>query len=184
MMLLARHVHLARPREAGRAMSIHSDRRYAFAASADDVWAALTRVDEYAQWWPWLVGFDGTDFEAGSRWKCTVRSPLRYSVHFDVELVDVRAGERAEAKVTGDIVGTATLTVTPFDRGKVDRGRVDQGSELRLVSDLQSNVGLVATVDRWAPRLAEASHRWILDTGFRQFRDRTGLAPPRGAIRA
>ncbi len=170
-------------------MSIHSDRRYAFAASAQEVWTALTRVDEYAHWWPWLVGFDGTDFEVGSRWHCTVRSPLRYSVHFAVELVDVSAAERAAATVTGDIEGTATLTVTPFDRGKVDRGkvdlgRVDQGSELRLVSDLQSNVGLVATVDRWAPRLAEASHRWVLDTGFRQFRDRTGLAPRRGIIRA
>ena len=40
-------------------MSIHSDRRYAFAASADEVWSALTRVDQYATWWPWLVQFDG-----------------------------------------------------------------------------------------------------------------------------
>ncbi|MET0661708.1 MAG: SRPBCC family protein [Ilumatobacteraceae bacterium] len=169
-------------------MSIHSDRRYAFAASADEVWAALTRVDEYAHWWPWLVGFDGTDFEVGSRWHCTVRSPLRYSVHFDVELVEVRAAELAAAKVGGDITGTATLTVTPFDRGndrgRVDRGRDEHGSDLRLVSDLQSNVGLVATVDRWAPRLAAASHRWILDTGFRQFRDRTGLAPRGRSVRA
>jgi uncharacterized protein YndB with AHSA1/START domain len=154
-------------RDAGRAMTIHTDRRYAFAASADEVWSALTSVDEYARWWPWLVGFDGTDFDVGSRWRCTVRAPLRYSVHFDIELVEVEAVERASAMVAGDISGTATLTVTS----------VDDGSELRLVSDLASNVGLVATVDRFAPRLAEASHRWVLDTGFRQFRDRNGLGP-------
>ena len=151
-------------------MSIQSDRRYAFAASADEVWAALTRVDEYAHWWPWLVGFDGTDFDVGSRWRCTVRSPFLYSVHFDVELVEVEAAERAAATVVGDISGAATLTVTPIDRGSVDRG-----SELRLVSDLASKVGLVATVDRFAPRLAEAAHRWVLDTGLRQFRDRNEL---------
>jgi uncharacterized protein YndB with AHSA1/START domain len=155
-------------------MSIHTDRRYTFAASADEVWAALTSVDQYAHWWSWLVGFDGTDFDVGSRWRCTVRPPLRYSVHFDIELVEVEAAERVAAKVTGDISGAATLTVTS----------VDHGSDLRLVSDLQSNVGLVATVDRFAPRLAEASHRWVLDTGLRQFRDRTGLAPRAGIIRA
>jgi Activator of Hsp90 ATPase homolog 1-like protein len=170
---------VARPREAVRGMSIHSDRRYAFAASAQEVWTALTQVNEYAHWWPWLVGFDGTDFEVGSRWHCIVRSPLRYSVHFDVALVEVTTAERATATVTGDIEGTATLTVTPIDGAKVD-----QGSELRLVSDLQSNIGVVATIDRWAPSLAKASHRWVLDTGFRQFRDRTGLAPRRGIIGA
>lgn len=155
-------------------MSIHSDRRYAFAASADDVWSALTRVDQYAQWWPWLVEFDGTDFDVGSRWHCTVRSPLRYSVHFDIELLEVEPARRASAKVAGDISGAATLTVTP-----VDRGGIDHGSELHLVSDLASRVGLVATVDRFAPRLAEASHHWVLDTGLRQFRDRNGLGPKR-----
>ncbi len=165
-------------------MSIHSDRRYTFAASADEVWAALTHVDEYAHWWPWLVGFDGTDFEVGSRWRCTVRSPFLYSVRFAIELVEVAAAERAAAQVTGDIAGAATLTVTPTDRGRAERGGVDHGSELRLVSDLQSNVGLVATVDRFAPRVAQASHRWVLDTGLRQFRDRTGLTSRGRVIRA
>jgi uncharacterized protein YndB with AHSA1/START domain len=160
-------------------MTIHSDRRYAFAASADAVWAALTRVDEYAHWWPWLVEFDGTDFVVGSRWQCTVRPPLRYSVRFAIELVEVRAAERVAATVSGDISGAAALTLMP-----VDREPVDDGSELHLVSDLQSNVGLVATVDRFAPRLAEASHRWVLDTGLRQFRARTGLAPLGRTIRA
>jgi hypothetical protein len=150
-------------------MSIQSDRRYAFAAPADDVWSALTRVDEYAHWWPWLVDFDGTDFSVGSQWQCTVRTPLRYSVHFDIELVEVEAAERASAKVTGDISGAATLTLAS----------VDHGSELHLVSDLASTVGLVATIDRFVPRLAEASHHWILDTGLRQFRDRNGLGPRR-----
>ena len=171
-------------RDAGRAMSIHTDRRYAFAASPDEVWSALTKVDEYAQWWPWLVGFDGTDFDVGSRWRCTVRAPLRYSVHFDIELVEVEAVRRAAATVAGDISGTATLTLEPFDRGPFDRGPSDHGSELRLVSDLGSNVGLVATVDRFAPRLAEASHRWVLDTGLRQFRDRNGLGPRESIIRS
>ena len=36
-------------------------------------------------------------------------------------------------------------------------------------------VALAATAA--APRLAEASHRWVLDTGLRQFRDRNGLGP-------
>jgi uncharacterized protein YndB with AHSA1/START domain len=151
-------------------MTIHSDRRYAFAASADEVWSALTRVDEYAQWWPWLVEFDGSDFRLGSRWRCKVRAPLRYSVRFEIELAEVATAERAAATVTGDISGVATLTLSPSEGEASERG-----SELRLVSDLTSNVGLVATVDRFMPRLAEASHHWVLDTGLRQFCERNGL---------
>ncbi len=143
-------------------MAIHSDRRYVFTAPTGAVWAALTNVDDYLAWWPWLVRFDGNDFRVGARWHCTVRSPLRYGVRFEIELTEVTPPTYAAAEVVGDISGPATLELTD----------TAGGSELRLRSHLSSNVGLVATVDRLVPRLAELAHHRILDDGFRQFRDR------------
>lgn len=149
-------------------MGIHTDRRFPFAAPAGEVWTALTDVERYATWWPWLVEFDGADFEPSAHWRCTVRSPLRYAVRFQIELVSVEWNAGATATLAGDIEGTAAIEVAS----------VGPGSTLRLVSDLSSNVGAVAAVDRFAPRLAAASHHWVIDRGLGQFRDHNRLGPP------
>mgnify|MGYP006196567153 CR=1 FL=1 len=39
-------------------MRILSERRYRFLAPPPDVWAALSDVEHYASWWPWLARFD------------------------------------------------------------------------------------------------------------------------------
>jgi uncharacterized protein YndB with AHSA1/START domain len=143
-------------------MELVSDRRYLMTADVSRVWAALTAVDEYRRWWPWLREFDASSLAAGEQWRCAVRPPLPYVVRFTVSLVGVVEHEQIDARVDGDIAGDATVRISP----------VDGGSEVRLSSRLRPagrGLALLAAVAR--PIVARA-HDWIIDTGARQFADR------------
>ncbi|MEA2827840.1 MAG: hypothetical protein QOG43_2279 [Actinomycetota bacterium] len=144
-------------------MEVRSDRTFAFAAGPADLWSALTSVDRYPAWWPWLRRFQGVTFTDGAHWRCAVRAPLLYRVRFEVVLSDVVAGRSAAAAVTGDIAGHARLDVRPADDG---------GSELRLQSTLASRRWLLRAIARLAPPVARFGHDRLLDTGVRQFRQR------------
>lgn len=143
-------------------MLVRSDRRFRFGAEPDEVWRAISKVEEYRSWWPWLRRFDANSVAEGERWPCTIRPPMPYALHFTVELQEVVAPERIHATVTGDITGEARVTLTA----------VDGGSEVRLVADLAPANGPLRTVATLAPWLARFGHDWVLDTGFRQFRRR------------
>jgi hypothetical protein len=140
---------------------IHSDRRFRFDAARPAVWQALGQVDRYQQWWPWLRSFDADGFAEGETWRCVVKPPLPYSVAFSITLISVVDQESATARLSGDIVGTAEITVSD------DR----EGCVLRLVSDLTAIGGPARLVDRFVPLVASAGHHWVLDQGIRQFRD-------------
>ncbi|MEA2902366.1 MAG: hypothetical protein QOH36_2253 [Actinomycetota bacterium] len=142
-------------------MQVGSDRAFAFAVGPAALWTALTSVERYRTWWPWLRRFDGESFVAGARWRCAVRAPLGYPVRFDVVLDEVAAGRSAAAVVTGDIAGHARLDVVATGGG---------GSELRLVSTLTSERWLLRAIARLAPPVARLGHDRLLDTGVRQFR--------------
>ena len=143
-------------------MVIHSDRRYRFDQPGADVWDALTRVEHYRDWWPWLREFDGVGFAAGQRWHCIVKPPLPYALRFEIALTEVVAPQRARAELAGDIAGVAEITVDDATGGSV----------LTLVSDLTGKSGVVGLVDRLARPLASFGHDWVIDNGIRQFRAR------------
>lgn len=141
-------------------MDVRSDRRYRFDASPDELWAALTNVGDYRQWWPWLRRFDGDAFATGERWTCVVQPPLPYSLRFALSLDEVVEGERVDATVTGDIVGTAHLELTPDGTG----------SELALASQLAPANSMLRAIAVVARPVVRFGHDWVLDTGLRQFR--------------
>ena len=143
-------------------MTIRSDRRYPFDHERAGVWQALSRVDDYPTWWPWLKEFDGVRLAAGERWRCAVRPQLPYTLRFVIELTEVADTEHACARLEGDIRGWARITLTDYGRG----------SEVRLVSDLDATGGLAGLIDRLVHPLAAAGHDWVLDNGIRQFRRR------------
>ena len=142
-------------------MEVRSDRTFSFPVEPAALWTALTSVDRYQSWWPWLRRFDGTSFTEGARWRCAVRAPLGYPVRFEVVLSDVVAGRSATATVSGDIAGPARLEVRPADGG---------GSRLRLQSTLASKRWLLRAIARLAPPVARFGHDRLLATGVRQFR--------------
>jgi hypothetical protein len=146
-------------------VGVRSDRRYRFNASRRDLWTALTRVDQYQAWWPWLRGFDGRAFADGEQWQCLVKPQLPYTLEFVIALDSVTDARHAHAQLTGDIRGWAELNLA--DDGS--------GSQIRLQSDLTARSGPARWVDSLMPPLARRGHDWVLDNGIRQFRAGSGV---------
>ncbi len=143
-------------------MEVVSDRRYAFDADRPALWRALSAVEDYPRWWPWLRRFEARGLIAGDVWQCTVRPPVPYPLRFTIAIDDVVTEELVTATLAGDLVGTARLDVT-------DDG---QGSTIRLVSRLAPASPVVRGVALVARPLARFGHDWVLRTGFRQFNAR------------
>jgi hypothetical protein len=141
-------------------VDIHSDRHFGFDVGHASVWTAISRVDQYQEWWPWLHHFDGDALREGERWQCVVKPPLPYRLRFDVVLVEVVDRDLVRARVDGDITGSARLDV-------IDHGR---RSELRLRSELVPADATLRLIARLARPVVTFGHEWVLDTGVRQFR--------------
>ena len=146
-------------------MGVRSDRRYRFDAPRRELWSALTQVDHYQAWWPWLRSFDGRQFAAGESWECVVKPQLPYTIDFVIVLDEVREAMGARAALTGDISGWAELELSDGSTG----------SQLRLRSDLTARGGPARWVEAIARPLAQRGHDWVLDNGIRQFRAATGV---------
>jgi uncharacterized protein YndB with AHSA1/START domain len=140
--------------------AVRSDRRWDIDAGRDEVWTALTAVDQYRAWWPWLRRFEANAFAQGERWRCTVKPQLPYRLHFDIVLQTVVERELAVAHLEGDLDGWARLSLDD------DR----DGCQLQLISELEAVAGPVRVAARLAPRITSAGHDWVLDRGIRQFR--------------
>ena len=141
-------------------MRIRSDRRHTFAMPPEQLWAAMARVEDYRDWWPWLRHLDATGLERGATWTATVQPPLPYRLRFELHLVAVEAPRLVVADVTGDIEGEARMEVSP----------TELGSELHLMSALVPTSRVLRTVAQLAEPVARYGHQWVLDTGLRQFR--------------
>jgi len=142
-------------------MEVRSERRHRFAVAPDELWAAMTSVEDYRRWWPWLRGFEGS-FVEGDRWECEVQPPLPYALKFSLRLEEVVAPRFVTATVHGDIIGHAAIDITP----------TGDGSDLRLVSVLAPANGMLRAIARVARPVVRFGHDWVLDTGVRQFRKR------------
>jgi hypothetical protein len=142
-------------------MEVRSDRRYGFAVDPATLWAAMTDVSSYRAWWPWLSGFEADAFDQGEQWTCVVRPPLPYSLRFTLRLDVVDPPTCAEATVSGDIVGTARVSVRDDGNG---------GSVARLESQLAPANRFLRGVARVARPVVRFGHDWVLDTGAAQFR--------------
>jgi hypothetical protein len=142
--------------------SVHSLRRYVFEAPVETVWDGIGRVGEYRTWWPWLARFEGNGLVAGDTWSMEVRPQAPYRLAVAIRLDLVEPPWRTEAEVSGDVVGTASLSLA------------EHGSGCELVVD--STLVAVRPLVRWAcgivPGLAARSHAAVLDAGCRQFAER------------
>ena len=141
-------------------MHIASDRTYRFDVGAPELWAEIAHVERFPDWWPWLRRFEAVGLTTGDCWTCTVQPPLPYSLSFAIEIGEVVPGQRVTASVSGEITGTAELTIDPHDDGCTARLR----SRLAPSSQFLQAVALVARP------VVSRGHDWVLDTGARQFR--------------
>ncbi|TVR26126.1 MAG: hypothetical protein EA389_06610 [Ilumatobacter sp.] len=145
-----------------------TDRRLQFTCPPDVVWAALTATDRYPTWWPWLKEFDGTGVSQGSTWRCAVRSPLGYTVRFNIALEAVDPPNCVQACVSGDIEGTASIALAPSAAGPGADSA--PGARLQLTSQLVPVRPLLRHLTRLAPAIARWGHDRILASGIDSFR--------------
>lgn len=143
-------------------MRVSTDRSFVLPVPPATLWAHVSRVDRFQDWWPWLRRFEGRALAADERWGCTVQPPLPYQVRFTIDLDEVEAPTSARARVTGDIEGWAHLAIGPH---------VD-GSDVRLTSELAPTNGFLRLAGRVAAPLVRFGHDWVLDAAVRQFRER------------
>jgi uncharacterized protein YndB with AHSA1/START domain len=145
---------------------ILSERRYRFAAPPPDVWAALADVDRYAAWWPWLRRFDAQALVPGVSWRCTIRPPLPYVLRCRIDLVTVEAPRLVSARVWGDLLGRAAVSLGPSAE--------EDSTDVRFVTALAAR-SLPARLGAKAfPATARRAHDWVFDAGARQFAEANG----------
>lgn len=141
---------------------LDSDRRYRFAVTPEELWAAIADTQRYRGWWPWLTSFEARALVAGDEWRCTVRPPLPYTLRFSVHLDEVAPTTRVAARISGDIEGTARLDIAP------SRG----GCDVRLTSQLAPSSRPFGLLAQFIRPIARRGHDWVLDTGAGQFGER------------
>ena len=120
-------------------------------------------MSTYPTWWPWLREFDGARLAAGEVWNCSVQPPLPYRVRFAVHIDSVQEHESVTATVSGEIVGSASLTIAP----------ADGGCTARLIADLGPDRHALRALSLALRPLVRFGHNWVLDTGAKQFDKRS-----------
>jgi hypothetical protein len=139
--------------------------RYELPLGPEDVWSIISSVHQYRSWWPWLRQFEGGGLSVGDEWRCVVQPPVPYLVRFRVVIEQVEPPMRVRAKVLGDVVGNAELTLEKVGAGL----NGDAGSMAVLHSSLAPGNTALAIVSRFAAPIARFGHDWVLDSAARQF---------------
>jgi uncharacterized protein YndB with AHSA1/START domain len=139
--------------------AITTEHRYAMPLSKDAVWELISDVGAYQQWWPWMRRFEAVGLVEGDEWRCEVQPPLPYPVRFRVALDRVDPPNVLRATVSGDVVGSATLTLHDEADGCV----------ACLWSSLAPGNLTLRLMSRVAAPIARFGHDWVLDSGARQF---------------
>jgi hypothetical protein len=138
----------------------------------------MSQVDRYQSWWPWLRQFEGGGLCVGDEWRCMVQPPVPYLVRFRVVVEHVEAPGLVRARVLGDVVGDATLTLEASSEWaragqNGDSGAAGSPGAAACVATLHSSLApgntALAVVSRFAAPIARFGHDWVLDSAARQF---------------
>jgi hypothetical protein len=138
---------------------ITSEHSYELPIGREAVWELISDMGGYRTWWSWLRTFDAAGLIEGEEWRCMVQPPLPYLVRFKVKIEEVKAPQLVRARVSGDVVGMATLEF--HENGT--------GCLASLSSTLAPGNSTLRLVSRLAAPIARFGHDWVLDTGARQF---------------
>ncbi len=151
----------------------HFDRAFELPVAPAELWAVLTRTDDYSRWWPWLRVCDADGLTVGTCARCEIRAPLPYRLRCRVRVERVEPARALDATVTGDLHGPARLEVRPSPEGS--RARLTWALELRAPV-----LGRLVPITR--PAMAWA-HDAVVTAGLVQFRTRAlGGHSPRSTL--
>ena len=141
---------------AGSITTVH---RYDLPLPRQEVWSLISEVSQYRRWWPWLRVFDAAALAEGEEWGCEVQPPVPYAVRFRVLIEHIEAPVVVRAKVSGDVVGEAILSLEDGNAG----------CRATLQSSLAPGTTALQLVSRFGGPIARFGHDWVLDSGARQF---------------
>ncbi len=153
--------------------------RYPLPLRREEVWAQISHVSNYRGWWPWLRTFEASALAEGEEWRCEVQPPVPYPVRFRVSIEHIEAPALVRARVLGDVVGVAQLTLEDADAGRDAEAEARAGCIATLRSSLAPGNTALQMVSRFAGPVARFGHDWVLDSGARQFIARA-VAPVAG----
>ena len=132
-----------------------------------ELWEALSRTDDYRDWWGWLRRFEGDGMVEGGRTDCVVRAPLPYSLRFAVTVRRLVPAELVDAEVTGDIEGPAQLALS---------GDGHSASVVRLTWAVDVKDPVLRAGAVLGRPLMQWGHEWVVDNGVEAFR-REAITP-------
>jgi hypothetical protein len=139
------------------------DRRWDFAVPPDELWATLSRTDEYPDWWSWLREFDADGLEQGATARCVIRAPLPYALRFTVHVHQAVKAELVDTVIHGDLEGPARLEIAPSGPG---------GSTARLTWALVLRDPVLRRLAVVGRRAMTWGHDRVVASGLRQFEQR------------
>jgi uncharacterized protein YndB with AHSA1/START domain len=143
-------------------MRLVTDKRLPFAASVDEVWAAMCDVGSYQQWWPWLQTFEAEGLAVGEIWRCDIVAPLRYHVAFTLKFDVVVPATHIECSLRGDITGGAWI----------DLEERNEQSDVWIRSELAPASTFLRALTRVLYPVALAGHDAVINNGAKQFQER------------
>jgi hypothetical protein len=146
------------------------DRTWTFAAAPDELWAVLSRTDDFPRWWPWLRELTGEGLVPGGRSACVVRAPIPYTLRFTVAVREVVPGRLVDAVVDGDLAGPARLELDSGGPGV--RGwppEMGRGSLVRLSWQMELRRPMLRAAARFGRPVMEWGHDWVVANGVEQF---------------
>ncbi len=144
------------------------DRTWEFPVPPEQLWAVLSRTDQYPSWWSWLREFDTEGFATGTTAHCVIQSPLPYALRCTIHVDEMRPAQAIVTTVSGDLRGPARLEV----------GRASDGCRARLVWSLTPGNSMLRRVAQFARPAMVWAHDLVVATGVEQFR-RRALEPAR-----
>ncbi len=81
-------------------------------APIQEVFEVMSRPGDYTKWWKSVkhsrLVEEGDADGVGARATYSIRSPLGYSMHFDINVVEVDRPHRIRSLARGDLIGTGT----------------------------------------------------------------------------
>ena len=92
---------------------LSSERSFMFAAGADEVWRAISRLDRFTEWWSWLRDFrvEGSGLQSGTVLHGVIVPPLPYRLRLRVVLDECVPAQHIRASVHGDLEGVAVIAL-------------------------------------------------------------------------
>lgn len=149
------------------------DRTWEFDVPPAEVWAGITRTEEFPEWWAWLRELDADGIYEGAVARCVIQPPLPYSLRLEVHLGHVEEPRFVAATVRGDLDGPARVEVSP----------TPTGSALRMSFELELRDPVLRGLSVLGRPMMVWAHDRVCDIGVRQFRRRAldDLSPRRSA---